>query len=135
GKYRKPFVPWFIAFFIVYACSAEVNIGFLFGTSDWEAYFEMKNFVIKVIFPILWGILSFVFLIFGIRREMKPVRIIALTLLGLTILKLFIYDIRDVSETGKIIAFMLLGVLILIISFVYQKIKTLIVDNNEKGVE
>ncbi len=56
-------------------------------------------------------------------------RIIALTLLGITILKLFLFDIRNVSETGKIIAFILLGILILIISFVYQKIKVLVLDD------
>ena len=53
----------------------------------------------------------------------------ALALLGITILKLFVFDIRNASETGKIIAFILLGVLILIISFVYQKIKLLVVDD------
>jgi uncharacterized membrane protein len=87
-----------------------------------------------VIFPILWGILAFGFLIFGIRRNMKTARIIALTLLGLTIVKLFAYDIRDVSETGKIIAFILLGILILVISFVYQRIKKLIVEDHEETV-
>jgi len=131
-QFKKPFIPWFIAFFIVYLCSTEVNIGFLFGATDWESYFDIRNFVIKVIFPILWGVLSFALLIIGIRLNTKPIRIIALTLLGITIAKLFIYDIRDVSETGKIIAFILLGVLILIISFVYQKIKKLIVDDHEK---
>ncbi len=131
-RFTKPFIPWFIAFFVIYLCSTEVNIGFLSNAYSWDSYFETRNFVIKVIFPILWGILSFVLLIVGIRLNTKPVRIIALTLLGITIAKLFIYDIRDVSETGKIIAFILLGVLILIISFVYQKIKKLIVDNHEK---
>ena len=76
------------------------------------------------------GRLSFVFLIIGIRKQIKQLRIIALTLLGLTIVKLFVYDINNVSETGKIIAFILLGVLILIISFVYQKIKKLVVDTD-----
>ena len=50
-------------------------------------------------------------------------------LLGITILKLFVYDIRNASETGKIVAFILLGVLILIISFVYQKLKVLVLSN------
>ena len=58
-------------------------------------------------------------------------RIIALALLGLTILKLFLYDISNISETGKIISFILLGILILIISFVYQKIKVLVIDENK----
>ena len=93
----------------------------------------IKVQVIKIGYPILWGILSFVLLIFGIKKQWKQIRIIALSLLGLTILKLFVYDINNVSETGKIIAFILLGVLILIISFVYQKIKKLVVDESQNS--
>ncbi len=89
---------------------------------------HVKTQVIKIGYPVLWGILSFILLIVGIKYQWKQLRIIALSLLGLTVLKLFIYDINNVSETGKIIAFILLGVLILIISFVYQKIKKLVVD-------
>ena len=91
----------------------------------------IKVQVIKIGYPILWGILSFALLIFGIKKQWKQLRIIALSLLGLTIVKLFLYDINNVSETGKIIAFILLGVLILIISFVYQKIKKLVVDESQ----
>lgn len=87
--------------------------------------------IIKTGYPVLWGILAFVFLIIGIKKQNKPLRIIALSLLGLTILKLFLYDISNISETGKIISFILLGILILIISFVYQKIKVLVIDENK----
>ena len=87
-----------------------------------------RNQIIKTGYPILWGILAFVLLIFGIKKQWKQIRVISLSLLGLTIVKLFVYDINNVSETGKIIAFILLGVLILIISFVYQKIKKLVVE-------
>ncbi|WP_445719689.1 DUF2339 domain-containing protein [Flavobacterium sp.] len=93
----------------------------------------IKVQVIKIGYPILWGILSFALLIFGIKKQWKQLRIIALSLLGLTIVKLFVYDINNVSETGKIIAFILLGVLILIISFVYQKIKKLVVDESQNS--
>ncbi|ERJ57673.1 DUF2339 domain-containing protein [Sphingobacterium paucimobilis] len=131
GK-RNTYTAWLVAFFIVYLCSAEVNIVFLFQATDFDSYFTTREFVMKVIFPILWGLLSFAFLIYGIKKSLKTARVIALSLLGITILKLFIYDIRDVSETGKIIAFILLGALILTISFVYQKIKKLVVDNNNE---
>ncbi|WP_445711002.1 DUF2339 domain-containing protein [Flavobacterium sp.] len=94
---------------------------------------KVKRQIIKIGYPILWGLFSFVFLIIGIKKQWKNLRIIALSLLGITILKLFIYDIKNVSETGKIIAFILLGVLILIISFVYQKIKKLVVDETSKS--
>lgn len=93
-----------------------------------DAFYTVKQELIKIGYPILWGILSFTFLIIGIKKQIKQLRIIALSLLGITVIKLFAYDINNVSETGKIIAFILLGVLVLIISFVYQKIKKLVVD-------
>jgi uncharacterized membrane protein len=92
---------------------------------------QTRTQIIKTGFPILWGILAFIFLIIGIRKRIKNLRIIALALLGITILKLFLVDISNASETGKIIAFILLGILILIISFVYQKLKVLIQDDNK----
>lgn len=132
---RLRIMPWLLTFAIVYICSVEANIHFLHFTTDFDSFYRTKSFVIKVIFPILWGTLSFVFLIYGVRQNVKTVRIIALSLLGLTILKLFVYDITEVSETGKIIAFILLGILILVISFVYQKIKKLVVDNETTNNE
>lgn len=96
-----------------------------------EAIDTARTKIVKTGFPILWGILAFVFLITGIKKQTKTLRIIALSLLGLTIVKLFLYDISNISETGKIISFILLGILILIISFVYQKIKVLVIDENK----
>jgi hypothetical protein len=92
----------------------------------------LRTTIWKTSFPVLWGVFAFIFLIFGIKKQSKIARIIALTLLGLTILKLFLFDISNVSETGKIIAFILLGILVLIISFVYQKIKVLVVDDKNQ---
>jgi len=89
-----------------------------------------RDKIIKTALPVTWGVLAFGFLIVGIKRQIKSLRIIALTLLGITILKLFAYDIQNVSETGKISAFILLGILILIISFIYQKIKKLVIDDD-----
>lgn len=104
---------------------------------DIEPYYyrqieELKTQIVKVAYPIAWGLIAFAFLLVGIKNDWKTLRIIALSLLGLTIIKLFFYDIKDVSETGKIVAFILLGALILTISFVYQKIKKLVVDEKQE---
>ncbi len=156
--FKKPIFIWIASFLIIYIASTELMLhGLILNNSpislqeilkvnpaiskDKYAILSEKSFmaelridnmretILKTSFPILWGILAFVFLIFGVRKPSKTMRIIALTLLGLTILKLFAYDISNVSETGKIIAFILLGVLILIISFVYQKLKVLVTDD------
>jgi len=149
---------WAAAFFIVYICSTELMLhglvlsnipvtqqdiynSKLYKDLSYEGLPHIReslaienisyvrNQIIRTGFPVLWGILAFIFLIAGIKRQDKSLRIIALALLGITIVKLFLFDIRNASETGKIIAFILLGVLILIISFVYQKIKVLVLED------
>jgi len=157
--FRNRYFMWIAAFFVIYIASSEVMLhGLVFmntpvtlqdiQTSPMYATYKsdlpyLRDFIandyislartkiIKTGFPILWGTLAFVFLIIGIKKQLKSLRIIALSLLGLTILKLFLYDISNISETGKIISFILLGILILIISFVYQKIKVLVIDENK----
>ncbi len=156
--FKKPIFIWIASFFIIYIASSEIMLHGLilnnspitmqdiiknnpsiikdkYAVADAKYYLtqdlieDTRETILKTSFPILWGILAFTFLIFGIKKPSKTMRIIALSLLGLTIAKLFIYDISNVSETGKIIAFILLGVLILIISFVYQKLKILVKDD------
>ena len=94
-------------------------------------YAETKIHIIKVGFPILWGMLAFIFLFFGMKKQNKPFRVIALALLAITLVKLFTYDISNASEAGKIIAFIILGLVLLVISFMYQKIKALLIDEKE----
>lgn len=158
--FQKKIVIWIAAFFIIYIASTELMLhGLVFSNNPvtaqevqssefyknyqsnellylkqqiaYDAIDQTRTQIIKTGYPILWGILAFVFLIIGIRKHIKNLRIIALSLLGITILKLFLFDISNASETGKIIAFILLGILILIISFVYQKLKVLIQDDNK----
>ncbi|TDW47265.1 putative membrane protein DUF2339 [Flavobacterium sp. 270] len=155
---KKSFI-WIGAFIVIYIASAELMLhgvkllnspttvaqihasdmfklekldpGYIRQTLASDTMEVARIKIIKTGFPVLWGILAFVFLIIGIKKQTKALRIIALTLLGLTIAKLFLYDISNISETGKIISFILLGILILIISFVYQKIKVLVIDENK----
>jgi hypothetical protein len=159
SMFNKKFFVWAVAFFIIYIASSEVMLHGLVLMNSPVTLHDIQNSrmfasykseipylreliakdaielarikIIKTGFPVLWGILAFLFLIIGIKKQVKTLRIIALSLLGLTILKLFIYDISNISETGKIISFILLGILILIISFVYQKIKVLVIDETK----
>jgi len=88
--------------------------------------------VIKSGFPILWGLLSFIFLYIGIKNSKKEWRIFALALIAVTVVKLFTYDIGNVSQAGKIVAFIILGIVLLIISFMYQRIKKALFKDDEK---
>jgi uncharacterized membrane protein len=112
------------------------NLGDLLNNKYWFQEIERISIAVsKAGYPILWSIIAFVCLSFGIKKGYKSLRIASLSLIGLTILKLFFYDITNVSEGGKIAAFILLGIVLLIISFTYQKIKAMIIDGEEEQHE
>jgi len=87
--------------------------------------------VLKIGYPIVWGVSSFVMMLIGMKYKYRTLRFASLGLFGIILLKLFLFDIRGASEAGKIIAFVLLGVLLLVISFLYQKLKNLMLDKTE----
>jgi len=81
---------------------------------------------------IVWAVYSFIIIWLGMKNRYKTLRIISLSLFTLALLKLFLFDIRNISAGGKIAAFIMLGVLLLVISFMYQRLKKIIIDNEEK---
>lgn len=83
----------------------------------------------------LWGIYSFILIIYGMRQKNPHMRILSLVLFAATLLKLFILDIQGMSDAGKIIAFISLGVLLLVVSFLYQKLRVIIVGEELKKTE
>lgn len=83
----------------------------------------------KIGFPILWGLASFGFMLLGMRYKLKTLRLVSLTLFFITLIKLFLFDIRNISAGGRIAAFISLGILLLVVSFLYQKLKNLLLDD------
>lgn len=75
----------------------------------------------QLVISLGWLIYSVIAMYFGILKRIKPLRKIALIVLGLTILKVFIFDLSFLDQLGRIIAFMGLGVILLLLSFFYQK--------------
>lgn len=68
-----------------------------------------------------WLIYSVLAMFVGIVKRIKPLRYIALVVLGLTVLKVFIFDLSFLDQLGRIISFMGLGIILLLLSFFYQK--------------
>ena len=89
----------------------------------------------KISYPIFWGLTSFTLMFLGMRRKNQMLRIISLSLFAVTLVKLFTWDIRGINEAGKIIAFISLGIILLIVAFMYQKLKNLIMDDEKKENE
>ncbi len=132
--------PWFLGITLVYMASWELFahvVAFTFSDDDIvrqptqipafsNRFATLLIQTNKVGLPILWGICAFAFMYVGLTRRNRAFRLLSLSLFALTLLKLFFYDLRGISEGGRIAAFISLGALLLIISFMYQKIKQLI---------
>ena len=85
----------------------------------------------KIGLSILWGVYALLLIVLGIWKNKKHFRIGAIALFAVTLIKLFIYDISYLDTIAKTIVFVSLGILLLIISFLYNKYKHLLTDQNE----
>jgi uncharacterized membrane protein len=118
---------WVYVFFFVFIASAELDhlVVLISGATE-ETIDHILTQNHKIGYPILWGLTSFFLIFLGLKSKKKHLRIISLTLFLVTLLKLFIIDIRGISEGGKIAAFISLGILLLVVSFMYQRLKKLL---------
>lgn len=87
--------------------------------------------VFKLGLSILWGAYSLFLIYLGIYKRKKHLRIGAIVLFAITLLKLFLYDISHLNTISKTIVFISLGVLLLIISFLYNKFKDKISEDEK----
>ena len=129
------FSTWAACVVVVIFLSVELHllVNALFYNSN-NTLTNLQRIYIKTILPILWGICSFTFMWLGMRHKYKPLRIVSLSLFSNTLAKLFLFDISNIPIAGKIAAFFCLGVLLLVVSFMYQRLKKIIADDGEKNV-
>lgn len=86
----------------------------------------------KLGLSILWGVYALLLIVLGIWKNKKHLRIFAIVLFTITLLKLFFYDISHLDTIAKTIVFVSLGILLLIISFLYNRYKDVITNENIK---
>ncbi|GAA4784387.1 DUF2339 domain-containing protein [Olivibacter ginsenosidimutans] len=129
-KQGKTYFAWGACILLVYLCSTELDhILVLARFHQAQDLWPIVNESHGVGYAILWGVSSFLLMYFGMLWKSRTVRIISLSLFGITLLKLFLIDLRGLSEGGKIAAFLSLGVLLLVISFMYQRLKVLLLKD------
>lgn len=90
--------------------------------------------VIRSVLPVVWTISALLMMILGMKLRLKTLRIASLALFTITIIKLFFYDLAG-NTTGRIVSFIFLGAILLVISFLYQKLKFIIQDDEKKDLE
>lgn len=125
-------MPWVICVLAVVFLSVEGSLlsnTIFYNDSNDVSY--IQRVYSKTGLPILWGLSSFTLMWLGMKHKNRSLRIISLVLFGITLLKLFIFDIRNIPVAGKIAAFFSLGVLLLIVSFMYQRVKKIIIEDEK----
>jgi uncharacterized membrane protein len=131
-KEKVPVFTWLICAAIIVFLSVEVHLFFnhiFYSPTNTVA--DIRRVYLKTGLAILWGLSSFVFMWLGMQHKYQPLRIISLTLFSITLVKLFAYDIQNIPPAGKIAAFFCLGVLLLVISFMYQRLKKIIIEDTK----
>jgi uncharacterized membrane protein len=129
-EYRVVFT-WLSAIAIVMLLSIE-----LYNVLKWISYTDAKdwawweNLYYKAGLSICWSVCSFTMMWMGMKYRFRTLRIISLSLFSITLVKLFTVDIRNIPPGGKIAAFILLGILLLVVSFMYQRLKKMIIEDN-----
>ncbi len=87
----------------------------------------------KLGLSILWGVYALLMVALGIWKKKSYLRVAAIVLFGGTLLKLFFYDIAHLDTIAKTIVFVSLGLLLLGISFLYNKYRHLISEEEKMG--
>lgn len=123
---------WAATFILLYVLSASLDHIVAISTyqpDNHTSYIENSQ---RTGYTILWGAFAFTLIYLGFRWQSRQVRIISISVFALTLVKLFLFDLHDLSEGGKIAAFISLGIILLIISFMYQRLKKiLLTDENQ----
>ena len=86
--------------------------------------------MIQTGYSLLWGFYGFMLVLIGFKQKSKIFRLAGIALFGVVVVKLFLFDLNNTSPIGKIIAFISLGLLLLILSFLYQKLKDKILEED-----
>jgi uncharacterized membrane protein len=84
------------------------------GSVDQNAQLSLSAF---------WAALGFGSLVAGLVREVRPLRLAGLALLGLAVGKVFIVDLAALESIWRVASFLALGLLLLAGAFAYQRMR------------
>jgi len=102
-----------------------------------ESYELEKHFSILYL-PIIWAILSSLFIYIGLKNSVSELTKVGFALIGIVVLKLYAYDVWQMDNVSRIVAFIILGIILLLSSFTFQRLKNIIknlVDHKEENIE
>lgn len=130
---------WIVSLTCILSVSFELYRIYIFSNSGFYKIINQLQEHFNILYlPIIWAILSCVFIFAGLKKNISELQKIGFSLLSITILKLYLYDVWQMDNVSRIIAFIILGIILLLSSFLFQKFKNMLknlVDKNENPAE
>ncbi len=108
------------------------TIWLLIGTNNMLHQLSLSSEV-SAGFSVALGIAGFIQMALGMRLHLKNLRMISLGTFGIVLLKLIMIDLWLLPTVGKVIVFILLGIILLVLSFLYQKLKIVLFNDQEEN--
>ncbi len=132
-KKIRPVNFWLFHMTILAVLSNELS--HLMTITHLEDYDHYSKVAYRMGYTVLWGVYSMALITYGILRERKTLRFIAISLFVLTLLKLA-GDAMSMTMGYRLIVFIVIGIILLVVSFMYQKFKPLLFGKEEeKAIE
>ena len=131
---ESTWLSWVLTILAVIILSVETDniVAWMFAKPYMDSNYSKLMYDVRTFgYPILWGVIAMALMIWGLSKKEALLRQISLVFFGLIIVKFYAYDVWKMSQTGRIISFVMLGVILLLVSFLQQKIRTL-VKNDDK---
>lgn len=120
---------WILVVIAVAILSIELDHLIVWMFSYGDNYDSLLKQTHNIAYPILWGLIAMILMVWGLKKKESILRQISLIFFGLIILKFYLYDVWFMSQAGLIISFVVLGIIFLIVSFLQQKIKKLMKED------
>lgn len=128
NKSLRNYLSVLIHFFVLGVLSFELRNLIMFASRQPA---EASRAFLRAGLSVLWGSYALALVVAGIRLKQRLLRLLGIFLFAITLVKLFLIDIGQLSTLGKIIAFVALGILLLVISFLYQRFKDVILAEDK----
>ena len=122
----RKYFPLVFSFILLVVLSNELTTFMQLGMGV-----EMKSLAHKVGYSILWGVYSLLLIGFGFWKKSSQLRIAAIILFGVTLLKVFLIDLEHISTVSRMVVFIALGILMLLISYLYQRYKSILLGEDQ----
>ncbi len=104
--------------FLLTGLSIEVD-GLKIGTPGTRISFFAHQLSLSALYAAYGGTMITV----GIIRANRLLRRLGLLLLGMTIVKVFFFDLASLEQIYRVLSFIVLGVTLLVVSFLYQRLR------------